>query len=292
MPVSLVLGASGQIGRFLIPRLLDRGHDVLALSRVPRASTHGALRWIGGDLYAGMPSLPALDAIFSLGPLDGFSQWLAQARIDGRPRIVAFGSMSAISKRDSGDPQERALVATLLASERRVIDAAGARGLGWTLFRPTLIYGAGIDRSLTQLAQLGMRLRVFPRIPAASGLRQPVHAADLAEACLCAHERLSTSNRTYALGGGERLAFSEMLERVRCSLQPRPLGIPLGHSSMHAALAIARLHPRWRGVHAAALDRLRTDLVADDADARTELGWKPRGFHPEASAWRAQPMPQ
>ncbi|HOX70703.1 MAG TPA: NAD-dependent epimerase/dehydratase family protein [Dokdonella sp.] len=287
---SLVLGASGQIGRFLVPRLLDAGHDVLAVSRQLRESKRARLRWIAGDLFATMPELAPVDAIFSLGPLDGFAAWLAAARLHGTPRIIALGSMSIESKRGSTDPHERALVETLRRGEVQLAEAADKRGCAWTLLRPTLIYGAGIDRSLSALARFGSRFRVLPKVSFAKGLRQPVHADDLADACLSALGRDSARCRTFDLGGGERLGFAEMLERVRCSLPGPVLGVPLTPRMARLALSIARTRPRWRGLGQAALERLQHDLVADDAPARRDLAWAPRAFLPEASTWQAREL--
>lgn len=286
MPMVLVTGGSGQIGRFLIPRLLQAGHEVIALSRQPREASQPGLRWICADLNGAMPELPCIDTIYSLGPLDAFSTWLAaNDRIRHARSIIAFGSMSAISKLESPDPAERALANKLLISERRLIDAAQAHSAAWTIFRPTLIYGAGVDRSLTPLAHLGSRYRIFPVMRFASGLRQPVHAEDLAVACLQASKHAVATNRIYALGGGERLSFADMLERVRASLDRRALGIPAAGYAARVALGVARIHPRWRGLHNAALGRLRTDLIADDTQARNDFAWSPREFFPSAETW-------
>lgn len=278
MPVALVAGASGAVGRFLLPRLLAADYEVLALSRVPRADADARLRWIAGDLDRDVPPLPALDAVFSLGPLDGFARWFARAPLDGRPRVVALGSMSIDSKRDSADGRERAVVERLRAAEQALAATAARRGCEWTMLRPTLIYGAGLDRSLTPIARLAMRWRVFPRLPGAHGLRQPVHADDLAAACLAVLDRPACFGRTYALGGGERLSFDAMLERVRTSLPVRCLPLPL-------PIAAVRATARLGFASAAAVERLQRDLVADDAAARADFGWAPRAFVAQAGTW-------
>ncbi|HEY0232783.1 MAG TPA: NAD(P)H-binding protein, partial [Dokdonella sp.] len=131
MPVSLIVGASGAIGRFLRPRLLDAGHEVIALSRQPREASDARVHWLRGDLHAAMPPLPALDAIFSLGPLDAFAHWFAQAPAFGTPRVIAFGSMSVESKRDSTDAAERRLAERLRQAERELALAAEQRGCDW-----------------------------------------------------------------------------------------------------------------------------------------------------------------
>lgn len=280
---ALVLGASGATGRFLLPRLLEAGHEVLALSRTPRADAH--LRWIVGDLDAQMPELPALDAIFSLGPLDACARWFAHARVEGRPRLVALGSMSVQTKRDSADAHERNLALRLGDAEQALAETADARGCAWTLLRPTLIYGAGIDRSLTPIARMAMRWRVFPRLAGARGLRQPVHADDLASACLAAFLQPRSAGRSYALGGGERLSFDAMLARVRASLPMRtlPVPVPLGVVRVLAGIA-----PRFGlpALRAAMIERLGEDLIADHRPAVAELGWAPRDFHPDAQTWQ------
>ena len=209
-PRALVIGGSGQIGRFLVPQLLESGHDVLALSRVQRTSSRPHLEWLQGDVFSAMPALPELDLIFSLGPLNGFAEWLARTKLQGSPRLVAFGSMSASSKRDSTDPAERALSETLRRGEQALALAAGSAGLAWTLLRPTLIYGAGLDRSLTPLARLGARWHVFPGLRGASGLRQPVHAEDLATVCRSVASRDVSIGRSFDVGGGERLSFADV----------------------------------------------------------------------------------
>lgn len=291
MSTVLVLGASGAIGRPFVPRLLAAGHDVIALSRTVRAARVARLRWVQADIHAPAPALPRVDAIFSLGPLDGLAAWLATLGGGADARLIAFGSMSLLAKRDSIDPAERVLAARLAAAEQALVDAAASRCMAWTLFRPTLIYGSGLDRSLSPLARFGRRWRVFPRLPAATGLRQPVHAEDLAEACLAAWATPASHGRTYALGGGERLPFADMLERVRGSLGVCTLGVPL---PLAGAAALAR-GARALGLPApgaGAFARLRENLVADDGPARRDLGWSPRGFDPGPSTWSAPGLPE
>jgi nucleoside-diphosphate-sugar epimerase len=283
MAVALVLGASGAIGRFLLPCLLGAGHDVVAVSRVARAAGDPRLRWIAGDLDGALAVPPAPDLIFSLGPLDAFARWFARMPVAGAPRVIAFGSMSIDSKRESADAGERALVARLHEAERMLVASADARGCAWTLLRPTLIYGAGVDRSLTPIARFAQHWRVFPRIAAARGLRQPVHADDLAAACIAVLDRPRTAGATYALGGGERLPFATMLERVRASLPVRTLPLPVPLGASRALLGVARA--AGLRVGSAAIDRLARDLVADHAAAVADFGWSPRGFHPDARAW-------
>lgn len=274
----LVFGASSQIGHFLVPRLLASGEQVLALSRQPRAALPD-LRWLLGHLPDAVPALPPVSAIISFGPLQAFADWLARAQLSQAPRIVATSSMSAESKADSNVPAERELSRQLRAGEAALAAACGAQGCAWTVLRPTLIYGAGLDKSLTPIARRALRLRVFP-LPVARGLRQPVHADDLAQAVLAALDCPAADGRVLAIGGGERLTAAAMFARVRASLQhatlPIPMPVWLLRCGQHAL-------PRWRGP----LSRLDHDLIADNSEMQQLLGIRPRGFAPDASAWSA-----
>lgn len=289
-PVALVLGASGQIGRFLVPRLLASGWSVHAVSRQPQLSRQPGLKWIQGDLFAGLPDLPPLAAIFSLGPLDGFARWMQSTTVQGSPHIVALGSMSAVSKFQSTDAAERDLAQRLRDAERALELAARTKNSAWTILRCTLIYGAGMDRNLTPITRVAAKCRVFPKLAFASGLRQPVHAADVAEACLAAVANSRAREGILEIGGGECLAFSAMLDRAIDSLPVRVLRVPLGPSLIRLGLGLARVFRPGQIPGSAFLDRLRADLVVDNGPARELLGWTPRGFAPEASTWVAKPL--
>jgi nucleoside-diphosphate-sugar epimerase len=273
----LVFGGSSQIGHFLLPRLLAEGHDVLAVSRAPRALPTG-VQWVVGQLPAPLPSTwPPFSAVISYGPLLPFARWLAQVPLEGAPHVVATSSMSAQSKQDSQVPAERAVARTLLEGERALSEACVRRGLPLTILRPTLVYGAGLDRSLTPMARRAMRLRVFP-LPAGRGLRQPVHADDLALATIAALRPGHAGARVLQIGGGERLTAAEMFARVRASLPVATVSVPLTGSLLRMG---ARWVPHLRGP----LSRLERDLVADNGELTGQLGIVPRPFRPDAGCW-------
>jgi nucleoside-diphosphate-sugar epimerase len=260
MRTVLVFGASGAVGRHLLPQLPAAHYKVLPVSRDPRAG------WLSGELYDTHREWPHADIVISLGPLDAFAAWLErQAHAPGR--VIALSSMSAESKALSPDRAERELAERLRSAEVKVLDYGAQRGSACTIFRPTLIYGAGTDRSLAPLARFARRWHLLPIPLAANGLRQPVHAADLAGACAAVVDLSATHAKTYALGGGERLTFAALLQRLR-SAQPGfvlPIPVPM------AVLRLSRISP---GV----LARLREPLLADNTAAMQDFGYAPRTF--------------
>lgn len=289
MTVSLVFGASGAVGRFLVPRLLAAGHEVIAVSRVSRASETPHLRWIVGDLPGRVPSLPRANLIFSLGPLDAFARWFAD-NSEMRARVVALGSLSAETKQRSVDLEERDLAARLVQAEEMLATAADARGAVSTVLRASLIYGAGLDRSLTPFVNFAQRWRVFPLLLGARGLRQPVHAGDLAGACIAASAAPVPARRVYDVGGGERISFDAMLARVRASLPFGTLPVPVPYALARACARLARSTQTFAAASPAALQRMNDDLVVDNTAAVSDFGWSPRDFRPRADDWTPPPL--
>ena len=275
----LVFGGSSQIGHFLLPRLLARGAAVTAVSRHARASQAG-LRWLQGSLPDAVPGeLPMPSAIVSFGPLGPFADWLARADFGSEPpRVVATSSMSAETKRDSAMPAERAVAQQLRDGEQALAAACARHGAPWTVLRPTLIYGAGLDKSLSPIARRAWRTRIFP-LPAGRGLRQPVHADDVALAVLAALDNPASAGRILPIGGGERLSARDMFARVRQTLPHANLPLPLPAWLLHAGQRVAP--PKLRGP----LQRLDADLVADNDELERLLGIRPRPFQVKAEMW-------
>lgn len=267
----LVFGGSGAVGRFLLPALVDAGCEVLAMSRSPKDSGQACVRWLQGSLEDA-PALDALldggarfDVLCSLGPLDAFSVRLAQHPPACATRVLALSSLSAEWKRSSPNPDERALARTLVDSEQLLMDVCAAHKSPATVLRCGLIHGAGIDRSLSPLLRWARKYPLpWPR--AAQGLRQPVHARDLARAVLAAAGVSKIAQRVLCLPGPEALSFPQMLQRTLAAegASERVLPVPLP-GIFAVASVLTRVHGRV-GARAATLRRLFLDQLSPCED--------------------------
>ena len=276
----LATGATSQLGHALLPMLRDAGVEAIALSRESQAPDAG-VTWLRGSLPDAMPEVPMVDAIIGFGPIDGLASWLAKLSSAPAAAVVATSSMSAVSKHESAVAADRAVAARLLQGEAALQRECERLGMRWTVLRPTMIYGVGRDRNLTPIARRAARWHVLP-IPPGRGLRQPVHAEDVARAAWSALSAPGGHGRILELGGGERLVVGEMFRRVGDSLGHRAW-MPRAPSLL---LPLATcLVPRLRG----ALSRLDQDLVADNTALGELLGVRPRPFQPTAATWVAAP---
>jgi nucleoside-diphosphate-sugar epimerase len=276
----LIFGASGATGDYLLPRLLAGGAQVLAVSRHPPQGTASPqMRWLAGDLFNAVPPLPAdIDVLVNLGPLDAFATWFERNPSVQPPRVITLSSMSAQSKQASADPAERELAARLQTAESRLAAAASSRDIAWTILRPTLIYGDGRDRSLAPIARFARRWRVMPLPISSDGLRQPVHASDLADAIVACVDCATAAGKTYPVGGGERLRFDELLRRLRSAQRGLIVPLPVPLFILRVAGWILRRAGGTHAINAAALRRLREPLIADNSAATRDFGYAPRAF--------------
>ena len=277
-PRAAVLGATGMVGRRLLRRLADGGWRGVCASRgVPARAAPPGFAWAALPAEGPLP-LPPSATVFSLVPLPALPPLLARA--DGARRLVALSTASAVHKAASADPAERAFAADVVRAEGAVARLCRERGVAWTILRPTLIYDPGRDRNVSAIAAFARRARVFPIVPPGTGLRQPIHADDVARAMLAAADAPGARDALLDLPGGETVTWREMVRRVFRAQGLRPLLLPV-------PAAPARLVFRaWRAATGAPwspalLERMNRDQTLDPAPARAALGIECRLFYPE-----------
>jgi len=277
----LLTGATSQIGMFLIPRLLRNGHELFAISR-RRRDGDGEVTWLLDDVSSPAMPWPAVDALIHVAPLRLLPPLLPDFLAKGGRRVICFGTTSRYSKATSVDAGEQAFAAEQVAAESRVAELCEAANAAWTVFRPTLIYGAGMDRNVTVIARLIRRFGVFPLFGAASGRRQPVHADDLAAACVAALTEPKTFNAAYDLAGGETLTYRQMVERIFVAERKTPRFLPVPLTAFRAAMWCVSRIPRFKDFNVEMVRRMNDDLVFESSEAMRDFGFAPRKFEPSS----------
>ena len=200
----------------------------------------------------------------------------------GMKRIIAFSSTSRLTKGASGEMAEREVVAKLAAGEETLTAFCEARGVACTILRPTLIYDEGLDENVTRIADLIRKLGFFPVCGMASGLRQPVHARDLATAAMQALTVKASFNKAYNLSGGEDLTYAAMVRRIFEALGRAPVIIALPEILWRIgffALNLVRPKRLKRNIHMVL--RMNTDLWFDHSPAMRDFGYQPEPFKPK-----------
>jgi uncharacterized protein YbjT (DUF2867 family) len=274
---SLVLGATGIVGGYIVENLIKAGESPTALSRDNH--TDKRIQWIRGDLTQPATLVPTgCDTIYCTAGVGLLADALPYLKSPALKRIVAFTSTSIVTKASSEIPYERALVRQWAADEARLISQCDASGIGWTVLRPTIIYCEGRDANVTRIADLIRKVGIFPVMGDGMGLRQPVHAEDLAVGAISAAASPQAAGTIYALPGGEIITYREMVGRIFDGLGKPRFIVPVPAIIWRAAFALAK--PFFPNTNAAMGRRMSMDMVFDPAPAATDFNYLPRPFHP------------
>jgi len=272
----LVTGGSSQIGKCLLRRLDAAGAATRALGRT-RLLEVPTEHFIAGDLKDSSLGLSEdLEAVVHIAALWLLPPHLEELHACGVRRIVCFSTTSIFVKQESSDSGERDLVARMVEAERQVLARCGELGIACTILRPTLIYGLGMDRNISRAARFIRRFHFYPLPGGATGLRQPVHADDLAAVALAALVSPVAGDKCYEVGGGERLTYREMIGRIFDALDMPRRFLPVPFLAFFAAAAgVVLRRPEITGEM---VYRMGRDLVCDNRPASRDLGYDPRPF--------------
>ena len=267
----VVFGATGFVGRALVPVLVER-HDVVAVSRRHR-SADGAAHWAVADVTSSSAVAAALEGadaayylVHSLGARDfaerdrlGAQTVAEQAERAGLRQLVYLGGLGD----DEPDLSEH------LQSRRETAEALAAGTVPVTTLRAAIVIGAGSAAFETILALVdrlpGM---VMPRW--VSTETQPIALADIVRYLAGVLGRDEAVGRSYDAGGPEVMTYREMIERIAALRGKRPLLVEV--PVLTPRLSSYWLHlvtPVKAGVARPLIEGLRNTTVAREDGIRT-----------------------
>ena len=296
----LVAGATGAIGRQLLPRLIDAGHEVVGMIR--REAKRDSLRALGADAVVAdalvgeqvtravaeaRPDviIHQLTAIGALNPrrfdrdfaltnrlrTEGTDNLLSAGRAVGVQQFIAQSYTSWPYARTGGkvktendplDPAPPREMRKSFAAIKHLEDAV--TGADWTqgvVLRYGGFYGPGTSLSPGGYQFELVRKRRFPLVGDGAGVWSFVHVADAAEATVLAIEHASRG--IYNIVDDDPAPVSEWLPVLARQLgAPAPRRLPRFVARAIAGEAAVAMMTEIRG--------------ASNAKARRELGWTPR----------------
>ena len=269
-----VTGALGFVASHLLPRLAERRARVIALVRPGRDASRLEDR-VADIRRANLDDPRTLDGAFEgaeavvhlsgLGQVPGMVAALEEAGV----RRGVFVSSAGVRTRLESQSAD---------AKRAGEEALRCSSIGYTILRPSMIYGTPGDRNLARLLRW---LRAFPVVPVPGGgatLQQPVHVDDLVAAITGALERPETERKEYDVGGPEAFSLRELVHACAASVGRRAfvIGVPLGPAHGVAAL-LQRLGFR-SPVRPEQILRLTESKAVDISAARRDLDFDPRSF--------------
>lgn len=296
-----VAGATGAIGKRLVPALRSRGHDVTAMTRSPQKVT--ALRAAGAEtvvadaldrdavaraIDAAQPEaiIHQLTSLAHVKQLRGFDREFAvtnQLRTVGTENLLAAARSAHVKRfiaqsyggwtydpsadglkteRDPFDPHPpRNQRQSLEAIRQLEHSVLTAQGMLGVVLRYGMLYGPGTNLAADGDLAELVRARKLPIIGSGSGVWSFIHVDDAALAAVVAMERGRAG--VYNIVDDEPAPVSIWLPELARSLGAKPpRRVPVWLGLLLGGEVTVSLMTRVRGV--------------SNAKARTELRWTPR----------------
>ena len=279
MTTVLVTGATGFIGKRLVPALIDDGHDVRAMTRRPEAYD-GPGAPVGADVSDPDSLTAALDgvdvAIYLVHSLDDpdFERKDAEAARNFSAAAAAAGMRQIIYMGGLGDESED--LSAHLRSRREVEGLLGTDGVPVTVLRAAIVVGhGGISWELTRQLVKNLPAMVVPKWV---GTRtQPIAIDDVIRYLAGVVDQDEALGRVFEIGGPEQLTYREMLQGVAKAMNGRSIPIvvlPLltpGLSSRWLALVSDVDVTTGRNL----IDSMSTEVVVKDTSIRDVVPGEP-----------------
>jgi nucleoside-diphosphate-sugar epimerase len=298
-----VAGASGVIGRSLVPKLVAAGHEVTGTTRNERSAE--AIRAAGAQaaIYDALDAAAVEDAVIEANPEVIVSELTSlpkdydlrtidyeptnRVRVEGGRNLISAGrkvgarryitqSIAFVYEPEGDwvkDEEARTFVEApgrfasgleaTLTSEREALEADGMEGL---VLRYGQFYGPDtyFDRGGSIAEQV--RKRRFPQVGSGSGVFSFIHVDDAADATVASIERGAPG--IYNVVDDDPAPISDWLPVFADAIgAKRPMRVPTFLARLLGGKAAAVMATQLRG--------------ASNAKAKRELGWQPA--HP---SWR------
>jgi 2-alkyl-3-oxoalkanoate reductase len=296
-----VAGASGAIGKSLVPQLASRGHEVVAMTR--SASKVEALRSLGAEAavadafdraavmqavvraepdvvihqmtgLSGASDFKNFDREFELTNrlrTEGLDTLLEAAQAAGARRFVAqsYGNWNYERTGVSMKTEEDPLDPEPAVNQRKSLEAIrylesrvlGAEGIEGVVLRYGNFYGPGTDVARDGGFAELLRKRRFPIVGDGSGVWAFIHIEDAAAAAVAAVE--GGAPGIYNIADDEPARVADWLPELARALGTKP----------------PRRVPVWLGKLAAGevgVSMMTKIRGTSNAKAKRELGWTPR----------------
>lgn len=312
----VITGGQGFVGRALVDRFADLGHDVTCADMNDR-SFRADVRFIRLDIRdaAGvMAALEGADAVIHNASLvhtkhnrvedvwavnlTGTENILAACARNQVPRLVYISSASAVYEGadiENGDEtlpyssiSQAPYADSKIAAERKVLAFSGTGGTLTCAIRPHVIFGAGDNRFIPAILDKAKKGRLSRAVGNRDKLSDFTYISNLVDAVVAAEERLMpgspAAGEAYFITNGEPIAFFDFIEKLIVELNYPPITGKIPYWLAYGVAAVAEAIDTLKGGTLNAENGLTrfsvrymvTHHYFNIAKAKRDLGWEPK----------------
>jgi len=304
----LVTGGTGFTGKALVRRLLDDGHQVIALDYKEGLKTAELRQW-GAEVVIGsvtdrgvlerlMPGVDVVhhvaaafrelnvdDAYYRKVNVDGTRNVLDVALANGVKKVIHFSTCGVHGNVDHPPAAEDAPIQpadyyqqTKYEAEPVVLEYA-RKGLKCVILRPAAIYGPGDPERFFMIFKRVSK-GFFPMFGSGKTLYHPLYIDNLIDASVLAMQSKRGDGETYLIADKEYVEIEKLVRGVAAALE---VDLKMPHLPVWPVVAIGHIVEKACKPFGIAppifprrVDWYRQNRAFDISRAKRELGYEPR----------------
>ncbi len=295
----LVTGASGFVGRSLIPALINARYDVFICTRRITTSPFSAkvktylvpdigpnTNWtealngidavvhLAGRAHLSNNNLTEEKAAYDLINAAGTEHLARSAAQAGVKKFVFISTVKVMGERTWDTPFSETQSPnpvdvygkSKLAGEAALHRISEEFGIGIVILRPPLLYGPGVKANMLSLLKLCQLSVPFP-LAAINNQRSLLYVGNLVDAVMVCLENVKANGQTYFICDGDDLSTPTLIRKISLALNKPALLFPV-------PIFLLRLAGKIIG-KSLIVERLLENLQVSDKKIRRQLGWTP-----------------
>jgi NADH dehydrogenase len=284
--VILVVGGTGFVGTKVVHALRAAEHPVRVLARRPEKQDQ--LRAWGCEVVQGditdaeslHRAIEGCTMVIHLVALPPFADPAAIERVmvQGTRDLVEVSKQAGVTRlvlQSALGTEEGREIAPYYSAKWEEEQAVKYSGIEHVIFRPSFIFGRDGGLLLQQIKVV----RFSPIVPVLSRHRmQPIWVEDVAALFAAAVSADEAPNRTFDVGGPDRLSWAELHEQIRKTLGKRRVTFQMPPGLLRAGAAVGQILPPFRGARAAVAMLDFGDNVGDIGPVTEAYGIRPIGI--------------
>jgi uncharacterized protein YbjT (DUF2867 family) len=267
------------VGRSLVARLVGDGREVRVLAR--REAELPGVEFVPGDIGDASAVASAVRGCEAVVHLVGA---IRERRGASFRDVHVRGTETVVRACEEAGVQRLLHMSALGARHRarsryhrtkwRAEEVVRASGLAATVFRPSVIFGAG-NSFLPQVRAVARRRPLIPIIGDGMRLLQPIWVGDVVSCFVGALDDSSTAGRAYELGGPESYGFEQLVDLVAEAEEIHTLKVHLPVWLMRPVVGVMGRAFSSFPITPDQLKMLLEDSVCDIAEMRDTFGIEP-----------------
>jgi len=224
-----LFGYSNPVGQSFL-ELVSKEDNNLDINLYSKSKRNAIYLDLESDVLPNNFKLDKSSILVSFAPIWSFSNFIEKLNSQkiffrNVDMIICCSSSSSITKRFSFNNFDKDLSKRLYYSEEKIKEICLKNKIICKIIQPTLIYGnfgKYKDKNINLLRKI-IRISPLLLLPDNVGLRQPIHAIDLAEIFYNLiiekdNKKFNLKDQNVPVGGHETFSYIEMLERIKGKL--------------------------------------------------------------------------